>query len=294
MARHTHNADTVYTVDTDAVDTDTADTVDTDTADTVDTDTADTVDTDTVSVTDIDAVILVFRMHVEEAIRGADVNGSVDSTDLATVTSAYQALSGTRAKNAARAWVQAQAVVAVNNGNLANARALMVDITNALVAAKATKAAIDPKAAIAARLMAHKIAGLALATDIEDAGLDQASLSDEVTAAIVEGFETGNLDPAVVNAARKMAAIKVAGHGGRRVTYNGPRRSVKAHIIEAFDDAEAGDYMSIADICAFRSDTYGDDSPSSGAVANALFVSGVDGIVAIDADSTRPKGGMKA
>lgn len=281
MARHTHNTDTV-------------DAVDTDTAAAVDTDTADTVDTDMVPASTFIDHDATFRDHVEEAVRNADDNGVVANADLARVTMSYQALSGTKAKNAARAWVQAQAVIAVNEGNLANARAYMVDITNALVAAKATKSAIDPKAAIMARLMAHQIAGASLLTDIDDAGLDQADMLADARAAIVAGFESGDIDPAIVKAAAKMAAVKVAGHGGRTTTYSGPRRSVKAHIIEAFDDAEAGDYMTIADICAFRSDTYGDDSPSSGAVANALFVSGVDGVIGVDATDNRPKGGVKA
>ena len=54
-------------------------------------------------------------------------------------------------------------------------------------------------------------------------------------------------------------------------SYNGPRRSVKAHIVEAFASKPSGTFMRVLEISNTKTSVYGDDSPSSGAVSAALF-----------------------
>lgn len=65
--------------------------------------------------------------------------------------------------------------------------------------------------------------------------------------------------------------VRIPRSGTTNRTYNGPRRSVAAHIESAFEDMESGDTMKIRDIARHTSDTYGDDHPSDGAVGAALF-----------------------
>jgi hypothetical protein len=52
---------------------------------------------------------------------------------------------------------------------------------------------------------------------------------------------------------------------------SGVRRDIAAHIRSAFADKNSGDFMSIGEICRHKSEEYGDDSPSQGAVAARLY-----------------------
>lgn len=65
--------------------------------------------------------------------------------------------------------------------------------------------------------------------------------------------------------------------------YVGPRRDVKKHIIQAFAGKPVGTFLKIGEISKAKSDEYGDDSPSGGAINAALesakFAIAVPGIV---------------
>jgi hypothetical protein len=52
--------------------------------------------------------------------------------------------------------------------------------------------------------------------------------------------------------------------------YSGPRRDVKKHIASAFADVPVGTFLKVAEIAGHKSDEYGDDRPSSGAISASL------------------------
>lgn len=87
----------------------------------------------------------------------------------------------------------------------------------------------------------------------------------KMAAAIARGRGVGR------TAGRKVAAPK--GDKTPRVpTGDGQRRNIGEHIREAFEDKADGTFMTIAEICAFKSKEYeGTDGPSQGAVSSRLF-----------------------
>lgn len=81
------------------------------------------------------------------------------------------------------------------------------------------------------------------------------------------------VDPVVRDAA-KVARQKVRrgrSGGGGGSTWTGPRRNIGKHIQEVFDQVEIGTFLTVSEIVNLKSEEYGDDKPSSGAVANRLF-----------------------
>lgn len=87
-----------------------------------------------------------------------------------------------------------------------------------------------------------------------------------------KGEYEGELSPVVRDAARlvlKKGRRPATGGTGR--AWTGPRRSPAAHIENAFADKASGEFMTIAEIVAVPSPEYGDDKPSSGAIAARLF-----------------------
>jgi len=61
------------------------------------------------------------------------------------------------------------------------------------------------------------------------------------------------------------------GGGGRSgAVYDGPRRSVTVHILNAFEGKPSGTFLSVSEIRNHKSAEYGEDAPSAGAVSAAL------------------------
>lgn len=92
----------------------------------------------------------------------------------------------------------------------------------------------------------------------------------------------------IIKAAAKVAQGRATG-GARKVRtstgttttpaatglgHQGPRRNVEEHIRQAFAGKVSGEFMSITEIANAYSTEYGDDHPSSGAVAARLFPKG--------------------
>lgn len=84
------------------------------------------------------------------------------------------------------------------------------------------------------------------------------------------------------------------------------KRSIVSHVTEWANSVESGKFATIAQIAAFRSDEYGTDNPSNGAVAAHLFgnadtahdgskyeMSGTTGVVPVDRTATTVRGARK-
>lgn len=88
-------------------------------------------------------------------------------------------------------------------------------------------------------------------------------------------FEESFGDPVdpIVRDAAKLALQKARRARSSRSgsPHTGPRRNIGKHIEEAFGQVEVGTFLTVSEIVNLKSEEYGDDKPSSGAVANRLF-----------------------
>ena len=94
-------------------------------------------------------------------------------------------------------------------------------------------------------------------------------------------------------------AIGKAAKAGARAgsTFTGERRDIGKHIAEAFESVEPGGFLTVAEIRKFRSNEYGDNPPSAGAISARLFPSGggdctIEGVSG-DTNDKGNKGGRK-
>lgn len=266
-----------------------------------------------------------FKEAVVSAMSEKDeTTGEVPLANIEPVNVAYRALDGTKAKNAAKNWLDdsmkdalmGQGSYEESGPNLPDARAF-VQIKENLSAAKSgggEKAPADPKQAFVTRLasikLAEQVAGLKVpegvdpevatneAQELADSLFEQAqSYVEWQNAEVAEGEEkpeAPEVSP-VVKSAIKLAAGKAAG-GGTRAS-GGPRRNVGKHIEEAFAEVEEGTFLSVAAIAKFTSSEYGDDHPSQGAVQARLFPSSgnctVEGVEPVDRTEDTPRGARK-
>lgn len=221
-----------------------------------------------------------FEAAVAEALESADeATGTVPEANVAKVREAYQALPGIKPKNAAKLALSDGMKAALNEGQIAPARAYMALTEEAAVAGKSTAPAkqVDPAEAFRARVAAITLAGFLVSQDVpegvsEDVVAEGQTLASELFAeavAVFKGEEGAETESAIVRSAVKAAASKVR-KGTGRVARSGERRDLGAHITEAFAAVEPGTFLSVADIRRHESSVYGDDRPSAGAISNRL------------------------
>ena len=234
-----------------------------------------------------------FKEAVAKAVSEADTStGDVPEASLAEVTTAYRALEGIKAKNAAKAFVNEQMKDAMNSADLARARAHMQIGDKALVAAPGgkggDKAPTDPT-----ENYVQRVATLSLGHRLATATVPEGVAEDwqaKVEALVTESLDKANelmtwasADPesrgeepevgAVVRNAVKLAQGKAAKAGVSRGggSFTGERRDIGAHILNAFEDKEVGTFLTIAEIRNTKSEEYGDTPPSAGAISARLF-----------------------
>lgn len=256
-----------------------------------------------------------FKAAVEEARKQADAQtGEVPESALAGPNEEYRKLEGQKAKNAARNWCEEQMLASVGKLDATGARSYS-EIRAGLNAgggSSATKAPADPGLAFVQRAAAVSLAyGLVLADKPEIEGRD---LDAEVQAMVtelneqVQAFKAWSESTAedkgdapdvkpVVRQAFKLASGKASGRTGGGST-GGPRRDTAKHILSAFADKPVGTFMTIAEIAKHKSEEYGDDSPSQGAISARLFPSTtIEGVEPVEKDAgpegKNPKGARK-
>lgn len=239
--------------------------------------------------------------------------GEVAVADIEPANTAYRDLDGIKAKNAAKSWLDEQMKESLVKLDAQLARAYSMIKDNLSAGAKATthREPVDPTQAYVNRLAAFSLAyGLITNNPPEGVEVEKAqaqaqelagSLGDQVKS-YQEWLETevpeGEDKPdapevsAVVRTAFKLSTGKASG-GGRVSGGSGVRRDIGKHIASAFANVESGGFLTIAEISNFKSEEYGEDSPSQGAVSARLFpTSGkctIEGIVPLS-KSDSPKG----
>lgn len=237
-----------------------------------------------------------FEAALATAIKAADEStGTVAPADREPVVAAYRALSGAKAKAKARAVPEDKMREAMVAGDFMLARTYM-ELKDGLLTtssgggAKRERVPANPTEAFVEQSAALRI-GTSILESTAPEGIDEGweesvgslidSTSDEV-ASYVEYLNTAEDDRGeapevsqVVQRAVKLAAGRAAGRrtggNGSRAPYTGARRDVAKHILEAFEDAENGAFLTVAQIVNNKSSEYGDDKPSAGAVSARLF-----------------------
>jgi hypothetical protein len=235
--------------------------------------------------------LTAFQSAVEAAASEADKEtGTVPDASISAVQTAYRELPSTKGKNAAKAHLNELMRAAMQDSNIAGARAYM-SLSDALTA-PAPKAAREPKAPVdPTEGFVAKVAGVQLAYTLVTAEVPEgvaADWSDKVNAALAEAMpqidaykawdanESEDKGDApelgyVARTALKVAAGKVPGAKSAAPAFTGERRDVGAHITAAFADLESGTFLTVAEIRGHKSAEYGDSAPSAGAISARLF-----------------------
>lgn len=239
--------------------------------------------------------LTAFKEAVSSAVAEADSStGVVPTANLEAVTAEYRKLDGLKAKNAAKKHVATGMKDEMDSDNLAGARAYLMIQDKALVAAsggggtKTERVPADPTEAFVQRVATLQL-GYHLATSTVPEGVDEgwqekvnSTVNDSLAQATAyrewlanESEDRGD-EPetsSIVKNAVKLAEGRQAraGSSQRGGTFEGPRRSIEAHVVNAFADKEVGTFMKIAAIRNVRSEEYGDNPPSAGAISARLF-----------------------
>lgn len=260
--------------------------------------------------------IAPFVEAVEKAVAERDESTGVLSADvIESVNKVYRDLDGIKGKNAAKKSIEASMLDAVDklDVQLARAYSQIKENLSAAGGSSTPKAPADPTQAYVQRMASLNLAAALVARPeglAEDAA-DQIeklveSLSEDVTkyqtwltTEPAEGEEkpaAPEVSPVVRNAF-KLATGKAAG-GGRQSGGSGVRRDIAKHITQAFADKASGEFLTVAQIANFKSDEYGEDHPSQGAVSARLFPQSgkctVEGVVPVDKTNDTPRGATKA
>jgi hypothetical protein len=259
-----------------------------------------------------------FQTAATDAVELRDQStGDLPTTAIDAVATQYRALEGIKAKNRAKGYLGDQMKEAMNSLNLPLARAFMQLQNEATVAATtSTSTKREATPADPGLDAAQRVASLRLATSLVEvpegydveAKVDELLSGDPVASAKAylawESNEAEDKGDAPEVSPVVLAAIKASrGKGvsikrtsastGTGHVFTGERRNVATHIQSAFADAESGTFLTIAQIKAHRSEEYGDDSPSPGAISARLFPkngkigSGLEGIVPAEVDGKR-------
>jgi hypothetical protein len=238
-----------------------------------------------------------FQAAVDAAIESKDEStGEVAVKFVEDVNKAYRELDGVKAKNAAKKVLVEGMTVNMKSNDMLAARAylsLQENLSAATPAAHKERTPADPTGAYVDRQVTLDLARQLI---VVPEGVDAAAASEKAQekysalyqpavdylAWLQNESEDKGDEPevdSIVKSAAKLAIGKAARPGGKasaasRVSsgegYSGPRRSVVAHITSAFADQPSGTFLTVNQIRKHRSDEYGDDSPSAGAVSARL------------------------
>jgi hypothetical protein len=254
-----------------------------------------------------------FKDATSKAVEQRDSStGEVPADAIGEVNAVYRGLDGIKPKNAAKNWIEDEMKGAITalDIQLARAYSMVKDNLTAAGGAKSERQPADPKLAFVNKLAAHRLA-LTLITAPEGVDGDEASAqADDLVAGLSEQVEAyrawaesdaedkgdaPDTSP-VVRTAFKLAAGKASG-GGRVSGGSGVRRDIGKHIQAAFSNLDNGAVLTVAEIANTKSEEYGDDVPSQGAVSARLFPQSgkctVEGIEPVPAADGKPRGARK-
>lgn len=244
--------------------------------------------------------------------------GTLSEAHLAPVVTAYQGLDGAKAKAAVRASIErgVQEALDINNdgGNIPKARALNT-IRGEITKSKGGGPKKDATPADPTEAFVQQVVGLQLAYShvtqnvpdgVSDDWQERATKLAQETVGDVDKLAkyTGEGEEPEVSTLAKRALklatgkVKTGGGTGSRAPFTGTRRDIGKHILAAFTDKNSGDFLTVAQIVSHKSEEYGTESPSPGAVSARLFPKSgkctLEGIEPVDASDGTPKGARKA
>lgn len=263
--------------------------------------------------------LTAFKAAAEASVAEADsATGEVAVAGVESVVKEYRALDGLKAKNAAKAWLNEQMKAEMNSDNIQGARSYL-QLHDSMSAGSSgggsTKTPVDPTEAFV-----QGEATLRLAGELHQPGEGVAENHEEqVTAAVEAAREQATAylawlksdaedkgdEPetsAIAKNAVKLAlgkAAKAGGKSGGGSTFTGERRDVAKHIVSAFEGVESGTFLTVAQIRSHKSEEYGDQLPSAGAISARLFPQGdgtkctVEGITPGQSEGKGNKGATK-
>jgi hypothetical protein len=266
----------------------------------------------TTETVDVAALQAAFEEAVTQALlnEGRDEDtGTLPVAAIDPVKVAYSALP-TRGKTSARDYVQSEMTKAMmgdgGEQDFGAARSLL-EILNALKTAATkvtvTKEPVDPTQAFVARVVSLMLSPnfVPVPAGVKDGWQQLVQNKAQQLGANVHAYKAWleangdkpteeqsaapEVDDIVLSAlaiakGRGSSATRKGGSGAtspkvRTATAPGaPRRDIAAHITSAFADVESGTFLSIGEIVKKRSEEYGDDEPSQGAIAARLFPGG--------------------
>lgn len=240
--------------------------------------------------------LTAFKAAVDEAIENRDEStGDIAEAYLARIKEAFNSpeVKGVKAKNEAREIVDEGMKSAMGDSDIVLARAYLAIQKEALVATGGASASKERVPADPTEAFIQLVSGLRLAITLASENVPEGvaeDWADRAKANVAEATEAAQAIFAYdtseepegdrpeaegwVQAAVKLALGKSARVGGTRRaaggTYSGPRRNVQAHIEQAFADKEPGTFLRVSEIVNFKSEEYGDQHPSPGAVSQRL------------------------
>lgn len=235
--------------------------------------------------------LTAFEAAVATAAGEADKDtGTVPEANIAEVQHAYRELPSQKAKNAAKGHLNESMRSAMQDGDIASARAFMslADSLSAPApkASREPKAPADPTEGFVAKVASVQLAYSLVTSNVPE-GVDEAwsAKVDNVIAEAmpqVTAYQAWEANEAedkgeapelgyVARTALKVSAGKVPGTKSATPAFTGDRRDVGAHITSAFADELPGKFLTVAEIRAHKSAEYGDSQPSAGAISARLF-----------------------
>jgi hypothetical protein len=239
-----------------------------------------------------------FEALAKEVSEAADKNtGSLAEGDLDRVLAAYKELPDTKVRNRAKKHLQEQVAAGIENLDMAKAKSYLTmhDNMKTGAAAGGTRQPADPKARWQQQLEIVTLAygelfnqrpeGVTeeqvneITNGVQSLSEDMTKLRDWHALEVKEGEEkpeAPKVDDRVSAAIRLARGGKVAGGSraastGGGSSHEGPRRNIAAHIQSAFAEVETDTFLTVAQIAAHKSEEYGDDKPSPGAISARLF-----------------------
>jgi len=245
--------------------------------------------------------------------------GTLAEAQLAPIVKAYQNLDGAKAKASVRAGIEqgVKDALSPESGDIPRARALNT-IRGEITKSKGSKPSgdktpSDPTEAFVQNVVALQLAygyvtqnvpeGVSEDWQVKASELAQKTVTEVDALAKYSGEGEAPEVSALAHRALKLSTGKVrggggGGGGGARVPFTGTRRDIGKHIVNAFAEKAAGDFLTVAQIVAHKSDEYGNEAPSPGAVSARLFPrSGkctLEGVEPVDATDGQPKGARKS
>lgn len=240
----------------------------------------------------VPADLTAFQSAVSSVVGAADSTGDLTDEQVEVVREQYRLLPTTKDRNAAKKDLDEGMKSAMDDRDIVKARSYLQLKQSMTVASSGggggTKAPADPTARWRQQLEIATLAyGELLAQRPEGITDEQvseitngtASLSEQVASyrAFLDSDDESAEKPEVDS--RVTAAFRIVNGGRSKArassgsTYTGERRDLNKHFAEAFASKASGDFMTIAQIRSFKSEEYGDDHPSAGAISARLFPS---------------------